>query len=62
MPYTYEQLKEMTVAELREIAKGIEHDAVKGHTAEQGASPGSPVQSPEYRRPRAPPQGSGRRG
>ncbi len=32
MPYTYEQLKEMTVADLREIAKGIKHDAVKGYT------------------------------
>jgi len=30
--YTYEQLKKMTVGELREIAKGIEHDAVQGHT------------------------------
>lgn len=32
MPYTYEQLKHMTVAELRDIAKGIEHDAVQGYT------------------------------
>jgi hypothetical protein len=32
MPYTYEQLKEMTVAELREIAAGIEHDAIQGFT------------------------------
>ena len=30
MAYTYEQLHEMTVARLREIAQGIEHDAVKG--------------------------------
>ncbi len=30
MAYTYEQLSEMTVARLREIAQGIEHDAVKG--------------------------------
>jgi hypothetical protein len=30
MAYTYEQLSKMTVAELREIAQGIEHDAVKG--------------------------------
>ncbi len=30
MAYTYEQLHLMTVAQLREIAKGIEHDAVKG--------------------------------
>jgi len=30
MAYTYEQLHEMTVAQLREIAQGIEHDAVKG--------------------------------
>ena len=30
MAYTYEQLADMTVAALREIAKGVEHDAVKG--------------------------------
>jgi hypothetical protein len=32
MAYTYDQLKGMTVAQLREIAAGIEHEAVKGHT------------------------------
>lgn len=32
MAYTYEQLKHKTVAELREMAKGIEHDAVQGYT------------------------------
>ncbi len=32
MPYTYEQLKGMTVAELREIAAGIENEAVTGYT------------------------------
>ena len=31
MAYTYEQLSKMTVAELRKIADGIEHEAVKGH-------------------------------
>jgi len=30
--YTYEQLKHKTVDELRDIAKGIEHDAVQGYT------------------------------
>jgi len=30
--HTYEELKQKTVAQLREIAAGIEHDAVKGHT------------------------------
>jgi hypothetical protein len=30
MAHTYEELKHKTVAQLREIAKGIEHDAVKG--------------------------------
>lgn len=30
--YTYEQLKGMTVQHLREIASGIEHDALKGFT------------------------------
>jgi len=30
MAYTYEQLKEKTVGELRDIAKDIEHDAVHG--------------------------------
>lgn len=32
MEYTYEKLKHMTVVELREIAKGIEHEAVQGYT------------------------------
>jgi len=32
MEYTFEQLKHKTVAELREIAKGIEHEAVPGYT------------------------------
>jgi len=30
--YTYEQLKHKTVAELREIAKGNEHEALQGYT------------------------------
>ncbi len=30
MAYTYHELKEKTVAELREIAAGIQHDAVQG--------------------------------
>lgn len=30
--YTHEQLKHMTVAQLREIAKGNEHEALKGYT------------------------------
>jgi cysteinyl-tRNA synthetase len=32
MPYTYEQLNQMTVVELRKIADGIDHEAVHGHT------------------------------
>jgi len=32
MDYTYEQLRHKTVAELREIAKGIESEAVQGYT------------------------------
>ena len=32
MQYTFDQLKGMTVAQLREIAAGIEHEAVKGFT------------------------------
>ncbi len=32
MEYTFDQLKGKTVAELREIAAGIQHDAVKGYT------------------------------
>ena len=32
MDLTYEQLKHKTVAELRDIAKGIEHEAVQGYT------------------------------
>jgi DNA-binding IclR family transcriptional regulator len=30
MAYTYHELKEKTIQELRDIAKGVEHDAVKG--------------------------------
>jgi hypothetical protein len=32
MAYTYQELKKKTVAQLREIAKGIEHEAVKGYS------------------------------
>jgi hypothetical protein len=32
MAYTYDELKHKTVAELREIAAGIEHEALKGYT------------------------------
>ncbi|MGH9319268.1 MAG: hypothetical protein ACRD3V_05180 [Vicinamibacteria bacterium] len=32
MAHTYEELSKMTIAQLREIAGGVEHDAVKGHT------------------------------
>lgn len=32
MSYTYEQLKGLTVAELREIAAGLKNEAVKGYT------------------------------
>jgi hypothetical protein len=32
MAFTYEELKHKTVAELREIAKEIEHEAVQGYT------------------------------
>lgn len=32
MPYTYEELKTKTIAELRDIAKDVQHDAVKGFT------------------------------
>ena len=32
MEYTYEQLKHKTVGELRDIAKGNEHEALKGYT------------------------------
>src|SRR5918999_4401002 len=32
MTHTIEELKHKTVAELRDIAKGIEHDAVQGYT------------------------------
>lgn len=30
--YTYEELKKKTVDELRQIAAGVEHEAVKGHS------------------------------
>jgi hypothetical protein len=32
MAHTYHELKAKTVAELREIAKGIQHDAVQGYS------------------------------
>lgn len=32
MAHTYEELSRMTIAQLREIAAGIEHEAVRGHT------------------------------
>jgi DNA-binding IclR family transcriptional regulator len=32
MTHTYEELHKKTLAELREIAKGVEHEAVKGYT------------------------------
>lgn len=32
MAHTYEELKGMTVARLREIAEGIEHEALHGYT------------------------------
>ena len=32
MAYTYEELRGKTVAQLREIAEGIEHDALHGYT------------------------------
>jgi hypothetical protein len=32
MAHTFEELKHMTIDQLREIAKGLEHDAVKGYT------------------------------
>ena len=32
MEYTFEKLKHQTVGDLREIAKGIEHEAVQGFT------------------------------
>lgn len=32
MEYTFKDLKSKTVAQLKEIAKGLEHDAVQGYT------------------------------
>ncbi len=32
MAHSYEELRKKTIEELREMAKGIEHDAVKGFT------------------------------
>ena len=32
MSYSYEQLKTKTVAELRDIAKDVQHDAVQGYS------------------------------
>ncbi len=32
MAYTYDELKDMTLAQLREIAAGVDHEAVQGYT------------------------------
>jgi DNA polymerase III epsilon subunit-like protein len=32
VPHSYEELKSKTVAELRELAAGLDHEAVKGYT------------------------------
>jgi hypothetical protein len=32
MAYTYEDLKKKTIAELRDIARGVQHEAVQGFT------------------------------
>ena len=32
MDYTFKDLKKMTVAQLKDIAKGLEHEAVQGYT------------------------------
>jgi hypothetical protein len=32
MAHTFHELKHMTAAQLKDIAKGIQHDAVKGYT------------------------------
>jgi hypothetical protein len=32
MDYTYQDLKKMTINQLRELAETIDHEAVKGHT------------------------------
>ena len=32
MAHTFEELKGMTVAQLRDIAKGVEHEALQGYT------------------------------
>ncbi len=32
MAHTYEELHKMTVAQMREIAKGLDHEAVRGYT------------------------------
>jgi hypothetical protein len=32
MAHTYEELHKMTVAQLRDLAEGVEHDAVQGYT------------------------------
>jgi DNA polymerase/3'-5' exonuclease PolX len=32
MPQSYEELKKKTIEDLREIAKGLDHEAVRGYT------------------------------
>ena len=32
MPHTYEELHDMTVAQMRDLAQGVEHEAVTGYS------------------------------
>jgi hypothetical protein len=32
MPHTYQELRHKTVAELREMAKGLQHEAIQGYS------------------------------
>jgi len=61
MAHTYEELKKKTVEDLREIAKGLGEDAVKGYTQMNKEPPAPhPVQGPRDRIPQAPaPRGGG---
>ena len=61
MTHTYEALKKKTIAELREIAKDIEHEAVQGYTRlEQGTPAAGRLQGARNRLAR-PPRGGARR-
>jgi len=53
MAYTYHELKEKTVQELRDIAKDVQHDALKGALQMKGPSAAGSMHRARHRHVRA---------